>query len=42
MPKKPDKPQDPNPPIENEVLRRMLTTPPEVQKKISKSKKVEK
>ena len=38
MPKKPDKPQEQNPPTENEVLRRMLTTPPEGQKSLKGKK----
>ncbi len=42
MPKKPDKTQQQKPPNETDVLRKMLNTPPEAQKKISKSKKAEK
>jgi hypothetical protein len=38
MPKKPDKPQEQNPPTENDVLRRMLSTPPESQKKLKTKK----
>jgi hypothetical protein len=38
MPKKPDKTQEQKPPTENEVLRRMLSTPPEVQKSIKGKK----
>ncbi|MGA7579666.1 MAG: hypothetical protein ACLQUW_03195 [Desulfobaccales bacterium] len=43
MTKKPDKSQEQKPaPRENDVLLKMLSTPPEIQKKISKSKKSEK
>jgi len=38
MPKKPDIPQEPKPPTETDILRRMLSTPPETQKDLPKKK----